>query len=474
MELSTLKTTFIKNGIWSFGGQVASLLISLASNIWLARILDKSIFGQMAIIMFFVTIANVLTESGLSGALIRNPKSSNEDYSTVFIFNFFISLACVLLIYISAHPIASFYGDPSLTTPLILTGFLLLINSFCFVQDTKLIVNLKFKRKSIYDVTSTIASSFIGIYTAYLGYELWALVYMQLSKAIIRVALLYVFEGSIGAMVFNKRSFSKLYKFGLFTTASNLINIGFSNVYQLILGKVSSFDEVGKYYQAKRFDDVLITLISNLNHGVIFSGISKIQNDKDRFNHSYQSIKFYILLIFGFILTTVLLYSDEIIMIILGKKWIGTGYYLELLFLASYFGIQENLSRVLFKVYDRTSLLFILEFPKKAFQALTIFIGIYLQSIPALLYGFIVANALGYALNLIIANMKFETDKKKEFYNLILSIFPIILSCIIGHSIVLLLGLTELKKLLSYPIVILSYYITSRIIIKTSQQLNHL
>jgi O-antigen/teichoic acid export membrane protein len=77
---ASLKKSLISGSVWTVGGQLCYLLIMLITNIWLARLLSPKEFGQVGIIMFFIIIANVLTESGLSGALVRKKEVSKDDY----------------------------------------------------------------------------------------------------------------------------------------------------------------------------------------------------------------------------------------------------------------------------------------------------------------------------------------------------------------------------------------------------------
>src|SRR5690606_23065162 len=97
--MSAIKNKLIKGTIWSVLGQMASLLITLITNIWLARLLSPKEFGQVSIIMFFITLANVFTESGLGGALVRKKNASKLDYSTVFVVNLLLSIFCFFVLF---------------------------------------------------------------------------------------------------------------------------------------------------------------------------------------------------------------------------------------------------------------------------------------------------------------------------------------------------------------------------------------
>lgn len=90
--MSALKEKSITGFIWSFINTGGTQILGLMFGIILARILDPSDFGYIAIIVFFTSLSNVFVDSGFSHALIRDQNSKNIDYSSVFIFSFLVSL----------------------------------------------------------------------------------------------------------------------------------------------------------------------------------------------------------------------------------------------------------------------------------------------------------------------------------------------------------------------------------------------
>lgn len=62
--------TTLTNLSWKFAERIASQLVSFVVSIILARILTPSDYGSVAMVMIFVTLANVLVEGGFSSALI--------------------------------------------------------------------------------------------------------------------------------------------------------------------------------------------------------------------------------------------------------------------------------------------------------------------------------------------------------------------------------------------------------------------
>jgi len=436
--MSNQKKKLIKGTIWSVFGQTASLLIILATNIWLARLLSPKEFGQVGVIMFFIALATVFTESGLSGALVRKQDATKEDYSTVFVTNLIFSIFCFIIIYFSSGFIASYYEDDQIKDLLIVAGLILIINAFQITQNAKLVSDMKFKEKSIYRFIAVVISSIIGLYFAYNEFGVWALILIQLLTAGFNTILLWIFEGFFLKLYFSKNSFKELYSFGVNTTLASLLNSGFDNIYQLVLAKYFSVSETGYFYQAKKLQDIPGGVISLATQSVIFSSLSKLQDDKQAFTKVYNKITLYLLVLLGFVSTFIYFYAEVIILLLYGKEWIGAIYYMQLLTIASFFYMQENLNRVIFKVFNQTRKILYLEYVKKTIQALSIGIGIYYLSLQILIIGFVITNTLGYLINYYYSRKIIGSVGNYE----LLAIFKV---CIISVLTVLIISYLSVK-----------------------------
>lgn len=432
LDPSKLKQSILKNSIWSVVGQFATLFTSLIANIWLARLLTPTEFGQLGIIMVFIVISNVLTEGGLSAALIRKVDATLEDYSTIFIVNFCVSLFCFLIIYLNAENVGLYYDDLSLVKPLKIVSIVLIINSLQIVQLTKIMANMDYKKKALYDFVSILISSFIGVLLAYRGYGIWSLIYMQLSNSIFKTLFLWIFERFYFKLIFSKRSFLELYSFGINTTLSSVLNILFDNIYQLVFGKVFSVTQVGYFYQAKRLSDVNSGVFNSISQGPLYSGLVKLKTDRFEFAKSYNSIIGILLTILGLITILMFYYSDTLIKILFGSNWIKSALYLKFLVLSSYFFIQENFNRIIFKTYNKTRIILYLDILKKVIQIISILIGVLLVNVNVLLIGFIVSNVIGYTINFFVSRKILNINKimNKEFVVTYLVLFAAFLTVV--------------------------------------------
>ena len=101
--------------------------LGLVISIILARLLLPEIFGQLAILMVFINLSQMIIEGGLNSALIQKKEVDEEDYSSVFILSIIIAVLMVLILFFTAPLIASFYDAPEIIWPLRVYSFVLII-----------------------------------------------------------------------------------------------------------------------------------------------------------------------------------------------------------------------------------------------------------------------------------------------------------------------------------------------------------
>lgn len=390
----------LTDSIWSIGSHIISLIIVLICNIILARLLMPSEFGQLAIAMFFISIFNVFTDGGMTAALVRKKDINEDDYSTVFTFNFIVSLLLfVLLVSISGF-LAIFYQIESLQTTIIFASSILIISSFQTIQNAKFLQQLEFKKRSIITLISNISGVLVGLILAFkFNFGVTALISIPITTVIAQTILYNYYQGFYFKLKFNKKSFKDLIGFGINTTFVSVLNIGFDNIYQLIIGRVFNIHQAGYFYQAKKLQDVPNNIVNSISQSVFYSTLSKIQEEKEEFLYAYQLISRAFLSIMGITVLIVLFFGDDIIHLILGDKWIESVYYIKLLILGSFFYTQELINKMIFKIFNKTDVLLKLEILKKSIQFTTLLIGVYLKSLDVLMYGYILTSIFSYFLN---------------------------------------------------------------------------
>ena len=99
MSEQTLKQATTKGLFWSSVERFSNQGISFFFSILLARMLDPSDFGIIAMITIFFAVAQSFVDSGFSNALVRKTDRMEEDLSTCFYFNIAVGLVAYIVLF---------------------------------------------------------------------------------------------------------------------------------------------------------------------------------------------------------------------------------------------------------------------------------------------------------------------------------------------------------------------------------------
>ena len=219
-------------------GKLGWMTINFLTIIFLARLLEPRDFGILAMSSIFLSISEMLVDSGMVGSLIYQKDIRKIDKNTLFWFNLFVSIVLYMLLFFLAPFIAAFYNTPILKSVVRVIALSIVIHSCCYVQNAILIKELRYKEQTIVTLISALISTFIVIIMAYLGYGIWALIAQTISFNIIQVILLLFFVRFIPKCEFSFKVLKKHWTFGSKLLGANFLNILYTNMYVQIIGKI--------------------------------------------------------------------------------------------------------------------------------------------------------------------------------------------------------------------------------------------
>ena len=91
----------ISNLIWKFSERMFAQIVTFIVSVVLARLLSPTEYGTIALVMVFITIADVFANAGFGNALIQKLHVDNIDYSSVLYFSLGFLLYIWNIVYIS-------------------------------------------------------------------------------------------------------------------------------------------------------------------------------------------------------------------------------------------------------------------------------------------------------------------------------------------------------------------------------------
>ena len=391
--MSTLKDKTVKGVIWSAVDRFSAQGIQFVFSILIARLLMPEDYGVIAMIGIFLGVSNSFIDSGFGTALVRKIDRTETDFSTVFYFNIIVATIFYLALFFAAPAIANFYNTPLLIPVTRVASLNLIIGALSGIHNSKLSIAIDFKSRAKISLITTVITGFAGLYMAYAGYGVWALVIQGLITCVIRTVLLWVVVRWHPQLIFSWKSFKELFSFGSKLLASGLLDTIYNNIYPLVIGKVFSSSILGVYAKAKAFAEFPSSNITGVLQSVTFPVLSTIQNEEERLADAYKRF----LKISAFIIFPLMLglssVADPFIRIVLTDKWEGAIYLLQIICFALMWYPIHAINLNILQVKGRSDYFLKLEIIKKV-QGVIILCVTVPMGIVAMCYGQVVSSLI--------------------------------------------------------------------------------
>lgn len=156
------KKNISSNIMWRFMEKFSAKFVTFFVSIILARLLEPSAYGTVALITVFTTILEVFVDSGLGNALIQKKDADDLDFSSVFFFNIAMCTVLYLLMFFAAPLIAEFYDIPELVPIVRVQSITILISGVKNIQYAYVSREMIFRKFFFATLFGTIVSAIVG------------------------------------------------------------------------------------------------------------------------------------------------------------------------------------------------------------------------------------------------------------------------------------------------------------------------
>ena len=415
---------------WTSIQQLSIAIIRFIIQIILARIIAPEQFGFIGMIVIFYAIGMTLIDSGLAQSLLRTVDPDDDDYSSVFYMNIGTATTIYIALYFLAPYISFFYDEPILKLLIRIYSFIIILNALYIVQVTRLSKALDFRSQTLIEVPSIIISGLVGIIMGYLGYGVWALVWMQIIQSTLTCIQYWIRGNWYPLFRFRKEKWKVHFNFGYKLLLSGLLDSTYNNVYTLIIGKLYAPAQVGYYTRAITLRNTPLIIITSSINKVLYTVLSEIRNEPKRLLLVYRKILKTILLVMSFTMGIGIVFAKPLIVLLLTDKWIAAVPYFQLLCIGGIIFPLHVYYLNSLKVTGRSDLFLKAEITKKIL-GVVILIFTVPYGIIAIIIGQVLSSFLSLFVNQFFARKVLDYPfwiQNKDAFRIILPSFTIIAS----------------------------------------------
>ena len=408
---------------WNIAEKIGSTLLQAIVSIIVANRIMPDDMGIIAVLTVFVTLSQVVIDSGFSQTLIRKANATAEDFKAVFRFNLIASVALYAILTATTPWVASYYGWELIRKVAPVLYLLLPLNALCVIQNTIMVKEFRFAQLSTIIFFSSLISGILAIVMALTGFGIWSLVGQRVSMMATKAILLWWKSPWRWRSDIRTGSLKEMTPYSLRLIATDMITAIYNNIAQLFIGKIYSADMLGYYNQAQKLKDMPVNATMQSIQSVTFPALAKISDNPTKFDEGYRRVLMLTAFIMLPVMTGLIATADDIYMLLLKPQWHPAIPYFRVMCLIGIFYPISAIAYNVLKVRSNGAIILRLEIIKKVIMTIILATTIPI-SVMAIAWGMVAAAACEMVLN-IGATLRYAGLKLKSLTTTLLPIIAL-------------------------------------------------
>jgi len=318
---------------WITIATIIKIFLQLAQVVVLARLLAPEDYGLMAMVSVVLGFASIFADMGVNSAYVQRQNVTQEERSSLFWLNIGLSSLLTLLVLVFSPLISSFFGDIRLIPLLMLTASIFVINALGQQIRMTAEKRLNFRPVVFLEALAALLGFVSAITAAIAGWGVYALILGSIVNAVSSTMLAWLFlaQGWRPMWRFRLKDVRSYFGFGGALVANNIVNEINRGIDLLLGGRMLSTAALGLYSIPRQIVFQIQGAVNPIISRVGFPLIAQVQKDLSQVRVIYlktlnmtasTNAPLYIGIVF---------FAPEVVVIILGDKWLATTDLLRLL-----------------------------------------------------------------------------------------------------------------------------------------------
>lgn len=413
-----------KRGVkWSVVDQVVRQSVTLVISGILSRLLTPSDFGLLGMAVVAIGFLEVFKDIGLGASIVHKKDVSSEEKSTIFWTNVMLGGGLSVLLVISAPWISDFFSEPRLSLVLQVLSINFFIGAMSVVPDAVIQKTMDFRGFFAKNSISVLSGGVVGIYLAYKGFGVWALVIQNVVVTFLNLILSLLVIQWMPEFVFRRRLLRPHFNFSVPVLADSSFNYWVRNIDSILVGRLLGSVSLGIYNRAYSLMLLPVRQVSSTLGRVMFPSLSLIQQDSGEMWRQYTKMISAVAVISFPLMIFLGVYAEEVIFVVYGSQWAEAVPLFQILCVLGALQSIGTLSGPVFYAKGRTLLMFKVGLFSKSLMIVGIVGGLLSGGLTAMVWGYLIFSSIGFFVELFFLVRVLGKNLGDFFRNLLPEVF---------------------------------------------------
>jgi lipopolysaccharide exporter len=333
---------------WSYISIITRSILQIGFTAIMARLLDPVAFGLIAMAGVILQFGSYFAKMGVGPALIQKKEIYDEDIRAAFTSGVLMGILFFVLVWVLAPLAIHIFDNERVIRIIRVMALSFIITGLNTTALNLLRRHLEFRSLAFTEILSYVLGyGLVGIILAYNGFGVWSLVAGALSQSALLAILSYHFSRHTISFIYRWKYYKPLYSFGVRISVISFFEFLGSHLDTLAIGHFIGAISLGIYNRAFILVNLPAQYLTTSFSRVLFPSFSRVQKEIERLKKAYLST----IMVFSAILfptcVGIAIVSQEIVLLVLGEKWIAAIPVLQILAIATSFNLISHFGGVI-------------------------------------------------------------------------------------------------------------------------------
>ncbi|MCX2865009.1 lipopolysaccharide biosynthesis protein [Paucibacter sp. PLA-PC-4] len=309
--------------LWSFAERYASLIVSLASTMILARLLTPAQIGVFSLCAAAVTIAGILRDFGVSEYLIQEKELDHEKLRNAFGVALVIGWSVGALIFLVRDPLAAYYREPVVREVLGVLTLNFLLLPFASPAFAVLSREMHFRTIFYIQTVCNAAQAVVAVSLAYHGFGTMALAWAPVASIALQIVITTFLRPQQVLIWPSLLQARRIFKYGGTFALTRVIETLSRNVHEFLIARYQGFAAVGLFSRSLGLLDLFY---NNFTAAILRVSTPLMSEDRREGRSIPKRYAETTVLISGLawpMLSFLALFASDIIAALFGPQWLA-------------------------------------------------------------------------------------------------------------------------------------------------------
>ena len=346
---------------WTALAQGLTAILQMGVVVVLARLLEPSDFGLLAMASAVMAIVAAVQTLGTHGPLVQREQVAPVLIDTVFLLNLGLAFVLMIALILAAPLVAAAYQTPAVEPLVQVIAVVLVLYALSGVPGALLARRMQFGAIAVVHTVGAATFAITALVLAWQGYGVWSLVVGTLASASVEAVIMLVAARFWPRLRFSFTELRSIAGYAANMTGVNILNVALRNADSVIIGRWLGASSLGLYGMATRFTRQPVDMfVSSVLGPVLFPAYSRIQSDDAltarTMERAMGGAAFVMFPLLGGVAAVARPFTEGV----LGPEWAGATLLLMLMAPVGMLRTLVSATGALFLARDRTHLLLLI------------------------------------------------------------------------------------------------------------------